>query len=106
MSTSSDPVRVAIAGLGRAGWSIHAMGLKPREGFKIVAAIDREADRLKEAETTFPGCRGYKEWSDFLNEPNGAELVIVATQSSLHGPMAIEALNAGLHVMVEKPMAL
>src|SRR5579862_9842401 len=100
MSTSSDPVRIAIAGLGRAGWEIHAKAIKPREGFKLVAAIDREAERRKEAESTFPGCRAYSEWADFLKQPNGAEVVVVATQSNLHAPMAIEALGAGLHVLV------
>jgi scyllo-inositol 2-dehydrogenase (NADP+) len=104
--SASEPVRVAIAGLGRAGWDIHAKAIKPREGFKIVAAIDREAERLKEAESTFPGCRGYSEWPDFLKNTNGAELVVIATQSNLHAPLAIDAFGAGLHVMVEKPMAL
>src|SRR5436309_1982477 len=36
MNTLSDPIRIAIAGLGRAGWDIHAKGLKPREEFKLV----------------------------------------------------------------------
>ncbi|MBI3832217.1 MAG: Gfo/Idh/MocA family oxidoreductase [Planctomycetes bacterium] len=103
---NTGPVKVAIAGLGRAGWSIHAMGLKGRQDFQVVAAIDKQPERRAEAEQTFPGCKGYEEWKDFLANPNGAELAIIATQSVAHGPMSIEALKTGLHVLVEKPMAM
>jgi len=102
----TGPVKIAIAGLGRAGWGIHAVALKSRADFQVVAAIDAQPERRQEAEQTFPGCRSHAEWKDFLKDTNGAELVIVATQSHMHGPMALEALKAGLHVLVEKPMAM
>jgi len=103
---AEGPVKVAIAGLGRAGWAIHAEALKPRSDFQVVAAIDQVPERRKEAEATFPGCKAYEDWKTFLKEKNGAELVVIATQSVAHGPMSIEALAAGLHVLVEKPMAM
>lgn len=102
----SGPIKVAIAGLGRAGWGIHAMGIQKRTDFQLVAAIDSAPERRREAETTFPGCRTYEHWKDFIKDPNGAELVVVATISTLHAPMTIDALKAGLHVLCEKPMAL
>jgi scyllo-inositol 2-dehydrogenase (NADP+) len=105
-NSKSAPVKIAIAGLGRAGWAIHAEIIKGRSDFKLVAAIDKVPERRTEAEQTFPGCRAYEEWSDFLENPNGAEVVVIATQSGAHAPMTRDALKAGLHVVVEKPMAL
>ncbi|MCZ7648502.1 MAG: Gfo/Idh/MocA family oxidoreductase [Planctomycetota bacterium] len=110
-STANKPVKTAIAGLGRAGWNIHGRAIKQRQeqgkrDFDVVAVIDPLDERLKEAEATFPGCKGFKDWKTFLKEKNGAEFIVIATQSVAHGPMSIDALKAGLHVMTEKPMAM
>jgi predicted dehydrogenase len=103
--SNSGPIRTAIVGLGRAGWSIHVAGLRNRADYKIVACIDPEEERRKEAEKEL-GCRTYADWKAFLKDPGDAELVIVATASSMHTPMSIEALKAGLHVLTEKPMSV
>ena len=107
MSTQngSGPVRTAVIGLGRAGWSIHVAGIKDRSDYKIVACVDPDAERRKEAEQTL-GCRTFATLKEFLKDPGDTELVIVATASHQHTPMSIEALQAGFHVMTEKPMAI
>src|SRR6185295_17170388 len=102
-SRASGPIRTAIAGLGRAGWSIHVNGLKDRSDFKIVACIDPEPERRKEAEQLL-GCRTFANWKDFLKDPGDTELAVIATLSTMHVPMSIEALKKGLHVLTEKPM--
>ena len=102
---NTGPIRTAIAGLGRAGWSIHVNGLKDRNDFKIVACIDPEPERRKEAEQLL-GCRTYADWKDFIKDPGDAELAIIATASTMHTPMSIDALKAGLHVLTEKPMSV
>ena len=104
-SIEKGPVRVAIAGLGRAGWDIHVKGLKDRNDFKIVACIDTEADRRKEAEALL-GCRTHGTWKEFIKNPGDTELVIIATASNTHTSMSCEALKAGLHVLTEKPMSV
>lgn len=104
-SKASGPIRTAIVGLGRAGWSIHVNGLKDRSDYKIVACIDPEPERRKEAEQLL-GCRTFADWKNFLKDPGDTELAIIATLSTMHTPMSIEALKKGLHVLTEKPMAL
>src|SRR5471030_1287973 len=104
-SSSTGPIRTAVVGLGRAGWSIHVEGLKDRSDFKIVACIDPEPERRKEAESVL-GCRTFAEWTDFLKDPGDTELVIIATASTMHTPMSIDALKKGLHVLTEKPMSV
>ena len=104
MSTSIPAVRTAIAGLGRSGWGIHARLLAEQpERFTVVAVQDHLAERRAEAEQRF-GCRSYVEFDDLLADAE-VELVVIAVPSHLHAPYAIAALQAGRHVVGEKPMA-
>lgn len=99
-----EPVRVGLAGLGRAGWSIHAMTLEKHPAFTVAAVMDTEPERRQEAVARF-GCAAYEDYAALAADPH-VELVVIATPSFLHAPMAIEALDAGKHVLVDKPMAL
>jgi len=99
----SGAITVGVAGLGRAGWDIHVAAMRGRKDFVITDVVDLEQARLAEAKAEF-GCRTYKEWKRFLRESD-CELVVVATQSHDHARQSIEALRAGRHVLVEKPMA-
>lgn len=104
MSTSTHAVRTAIAGLGRSGWNIHANLLaKQPEKFTVVAVQDHLAERRAEAEARF-GCISYVEFDELLSD-DGVELVVIAVPSDLHAQYAIAALQAGRHVVGEKPMA-
>jgi predicted dehydrogenase len=101
---TSSPVRVGIIGLGRSGWSIHALGLKHLpEQYRIVAVADLIAERRVEAQQTF-GCRAYAGYGELLADRE-VELVIVAPPSYLHAVYTIAALQAGKAVVCEKPMA-
>ena len=100
----AKPVRVGIAGLGRSGWNIHALGIEAHPRFALAAVTDPEADRMGEAATRF-GCRTYDRYEALLADPD-VELVVVATPSHTHAAMTCAALTAGKHVLVEKPMAL
>ncbi len=100
-----DPVRVGIVGLGRSGWGIHANALaEMTEHFSIVAVCDPDQTRQDEANIRF-GCRTYDYYTDFVDD-DAVELVVVATPSQMHRNDAMEAMEAGKHVLVEKPMAL
>ncbi|HXG24022.1 MAG TPA: Gfo/Idh/MocA family oxidoreductase [Chthonomonadales bacterium] len=98
------PVRVGVAGLGRSGWSIHALAIEAHPSFQLVAVTDPEPERRREATERF-GCRAYDTYEGLVCDPD-VELVVVATPSHLHAPMSCAALSAGKHVLVEKPMAL
>jgi len=102
-SGKKEPIRTAVAGLGRAGWHMHVSTIRGRKDFVLTDVIDLEEKRLEEARAEF-GCRTFRSWSKFLRETD-AELVVVATQSKDHARQSIQALRAGLHVLVEKPIA-
>ena len=99
----SEPIRMAVAGLGRAGWSLHVAAIRGRKDFVLTEVMDLEEARLAEAQAEF-GCRTFQDWKTFI-KASEAELVVVATQSHDHAPMSLQALAAGKHVLVEKPMA-
>jgi len=101
---SKKKIKVAIAGLGRSGWGIHAKRISfHSDKYQIVAVFDKDPARLKEANEQF-GCRTYKTYGPLLKDKE-VELVIVAMPNKLHAKCSIEALNAGKNVVCEKPMA-
>jgi predicted dehydrogenase len=66
-----------------------------------------EVDRSKHDELArlHPRVPIYEKFETFLAHP-GLDVVAICTPHGLHASMAIAALKAGLHVLVEKPMAL
>lgn len=101
---STAPIRVGIAGLGRSGWNIHARLLEPlADRYQIVAVADADAARRDEAVARFD-CMAYSHSADLLADP-AVELLVVALPSHLHADLSIAALQAGKHVVCEKPMA-
>ncbi len=97
-------IRIGVVGLGRIGWKWHCLELNRHPDFSLVAVVDSEAERRQEAEQTYRVV-AYSSLSAMLNDAR-LEAVTIATPSHLHREMAEQALAAGLHVMVEKPMAV
>ena len=97
------PISTAVLGLGRAGYNIHVHALRGRADCKIVAVADPNAERCKEVANEF----GSKTFADLGSMLAGcdAELIVIATASKDHAAHSIQALEAGRHVVVEKPFA-
>ncbi len=100
---SEEPIRVGIAGLGRSGWNIHAEALAAHDGYRVVAVADPLAERRAEARQRF-ACTAHERPEDLLADGQ-VELAVIATPSHSHAPLAVAALEAGRHALVEKPMA-
>ncbi len=102
----SDPIiRVGIAGQGYSGFLIHAHWLREvPERFQIVAAADELPERRAEAKKNF-GCRTYRDYREML-AAGGFDLFINSLPTHLHPRGTVDALNAGFHVVCEKPLAV
>lgn len=96
-------IRVGILGLGRSGWNIHAEALDAHPDFAVTAVADPVAERRAEAEQRF-GCASFADPKELIGSAD-VDVVVVATPSDSHVPLTIAALQAGRHVVVEKPMA-
>lgn len=96
-------IKVAIAGLGRSGWNMHAMALEQLPQYYLISAVtDADEQRLHEARERF-GCETFSTFTELL--ASDAELITIASPSPFHAEQSIAALKAGKHVNVEKPMA-
>jgi len=97
-------IRVAILGQGRSGRDIHGDCLiKMQDQYKIVAVVDPLEDRRKRAEREY-GCESYESHNSLIGRSD-IDLIVNATPSHLHVPITLELLNAGFHVLCEKPLA-
>src|SRR5687767_12906989 len=102
---SANAVNVAIAGLGRSGWDIHAKTLeKLKSSYRVVAVTDSQPQRCQEAIQRLR-CRAHPDPSALFADPD-VDLIVVATPSHVHATQVTEALAKGKHVVCEKPMAL
>lgn len=99
----ASPVRVGIVGLGRAGWGMHRRELLKHGGYQIVAGCDLLPERAQQVSSEFGG-RAYVDYHDLVADPD-LDLVITATRSDTHAAVNIAALEAGKHVVAEKPFA-
>lgn len=101
----TQPIKIGIVGLGRAGWGMHCKELLGREDkFQIVAACDLIAERRERMVERY-GCRVYERIEDLIADPD-VELVDIATRSCDHLRHASLALGAGKDVFLEKPITV
>ena len=87
------PIKVAVVGLGRAGWDIHVKRMRGDDRFHITAVCDLNEARMEEARAEF-GCATFKSFDELLKGAD-CDLVVIASQSIDHGPQSIAALNSG-----------
>lgn len=97
------PLALGVAGLGRA-FTIMLPALTGHRGVRVVAAADPRPEARARFVSDFGG-RSY-EGVEALCADKGVDVVYVATPHEHHAAHAIRALEAGKHVLVEKPMAI
>lgn len=105
MSRSPDPINVGIIGTGWCG-GIRALtaAASPLVGSLHIAETNPE--RLSEVAAATDADTATGNWEDLIVDPDIEALMISATPESTHYPMAKAALDAGKHVLLEKPIAL
>jgi UDP-N-acetylglucosamine 3-dehydrogenase len=95
--------RVAVIGCGSITRWRHAPEYFKNPDVEIVAFADRKLERTKELVEKYGG-KGYDKWQDVLALKT-VDAVSVCTSNVSHAPITIAALDAGKHVLCEKPMA-
>ena len=93
-------IQVGIAGFGMSGQIFHGPFLDADQRFRIKKVYERTTEHAKERYPYVETVRSYKE---LLGDD--IDLVVIAAPNPLHVPMAEEAIEAGKHVIVEKPAA-
>lgn len=92
-------LKVLVVGLGQMGQS-HALAHHEREGSQIIGFVNRSPREVAEPLQGYPFFDSFDE--GLAQKP---DLVVIATYSDSHADLAIQAMEAGAHVFVEKPLA-
>ncbi len=98
-----DQINIGIIGCGVIA-AKHGEALTNIPEARLVAACDTSSERLQRFASQF-GCTACDDYRLLLGDP-GIEAVIITTPSGLHARMGLEALDAGKHTLIEKPLAL
>ncbi len=103
----SDKVRVGIIGCGGIANGKHLPALKAVKEVEMVAFCDIIESKAEEAAKKYgtPNAKVYKDYRKLL-EDKSIDVVHVCTPNRSHSFITIDALEAGKHVMCEKPMAI
>jgi predicted dehydrogenase len=96
-------MKIAFAGTGYIN-KIHARAAQA-SGLALTAVINHKKESMAEFGKQFGISRQYETLEDMLKDGD-VDAVVISTPNYLHAPQAIAALQAGVHVMVEKPMSI
>jgi UDP-N-acetyl-2-amino-2-deoxyglucuronate dehydrogenase len=96
-------VGFGIIGLGMIS-NFHARAIQEIKGAKLVAAYSRSADKATEFAAKY-NCQPYDNLQAMLDNP-AIQVVTICTPSGAHLELAIAAIRAGKHVIVEKPLEI
>nr|WP_280518571.1 Gfo/Idh/MocA family oxidoreductase [Lederbergia wuyishanensis] len=96
-------MKVAVVGCGSIARYRHLPEYAANDQVELVAVCDIVEDRAKEMAEQY-GAKAYTDYKTMLDEAD-VDVVSVCTPNYLHAPVSIDALNAGKHVLCEKPMA-
>ena len=99
---NTNPLRIGLVGYGFAGQTFHAPVLTSVPGLQLVAVASSRPERVR------------ADWPGVAVEPDAAalcdredvDLVVIAAPNDVHHPLAARALDAGKHVVVDKPFVL
>jgi predicted dehydrogenase len=99
-----DSMRWGILGTGRIGHEF-AVGLRDTPGAEILAVGSRTEDSAREFAASFGIPRNYSGYAELVSDPD-VDVVYVATPHPLHAENVSLCLEAGKHVLCEKPMTV
>ena len=94
------PIRTAIAGFGLSGKIFQAPFINADPNFELKKVYERKTERAKEE---YPDVEIVRSFEELLTDD--IDLVIISTPNDTHVPFAKQAMAAGKHVVVEKPVA-
>jgi len=102
---AANPLRVAIIGYGLAGTVFHAPLIAATDGMTVSAIVTGNAERQQRARADFPTAAILSSAEHIWQDAASYDLVVVASPNRTHVPLGIAAMQAGLPVVIDKPLA-
>ncbi|MEO5580018.1 MAG: Gfo/Idh/MocA family oxidoreductase [Gemmatimonadaceae bacterium] len=98
-------IRVGLIGYGLAGSVFHGPLIEATPGLSIAAVVTSDPARQEEARRAHSGARIVETAAQLWEHASDLDLVVIASPNRTHAALARAALGAGLHVVVDKPLA-
>jgi predicted dehydrogenase len=105
MSEEQRPLKVGVLGAGAISQAAHFEACRKAKNAELYAICDVAQDLLARVAAIHAPEKSYRDYDAMLADPD-VDAVIVAVADQFHVPMALKALEAGKHVLVEKPMGV
>ena len=100
-------LNLAIIGQGRSGRDIHGVYYRSEKNiyYNVKYVVEADAERRKRAEEEYPGCVALSSYKELFDKKDEIDLVVNASFSEMHYPIAKDLLEHGFNVLNEKPFA-
>jgi predicted dehydrogenase len=103
--TVETPLRVGLIGFGLAGSTFHAPLIEATPSLRLASIVTANRERVERARRDFPGSRVLRDADSLFAAADDHEVVVVASPNRFHVDHGLAAVEAGLHVVVDKPVA-
>lgn len=104
--TSAGKIRLAVIGAGSFAQGVHLPNLKAlSDSYYLQAIVNRKGAHAVAIARQFEAAEATSDFEAVLRNPD-VDAVLIATRHNVHALMTLDALKAGKHVLVEKPLAL
>lgn len=98
-------LQFAALGIGGRG-AADIKALAGHHRVQMIAAADVDAGPIKKLSAAHPDIKTYSDWRQMLQDGRGSiDIVSIATPDHMHGIMGLSAMNLGMHVYLQKPLA-
>ncbi len=102
---STNPIRWGILSAANIGVKAVAPAIRASSNGRLVAVASRDVQRAKDVYSFAPEVQFYDSYESLINDPN-IDAVYIPLPNGLHAEWTLQALQAGKHVLCEKPMSV
>lgn len=99
------PIRVGLIGYGLGGAVFHAPLVAATDGMRLAAVVTSDVGRAASAAARYPGAHVVASADDLWASAGDLDLVVISTVNRVHVPLGLAAFEAGLPVVMDKPLA-
>lgn len=99
-------LRALLFGYGLGGRAFHAPFLTTTPGIELAGIVTSNPTRISEANADYPSVPTFATAQEALAQRDQFDFAVISTANRSHVPLALEALQAGLDVIVDKPLAV
>ena len=98
-------MKLGLVGYGFGGRIFHAPFIQAADGVEIGGVVARSADKIAQISVDLPGVPVFASLTEMIAD-GSFDAVTITTPPATHMPLALEAIQAGLHVVCDKPFAM